>query len=177
MPLFLNRFHPIFSNSPLEKEIGIQIAIYRASFVNHIFRIRIQRMSDLFSLDQTVKVLEKSLDISARRHRMITNNLANMDTIGFRPTDLDFRKTLEQAVENRAGKLLRTHPKHLPHRLNSVLKGSEREPDAHATGLDPVDIDTEMTNLVENNLKYRTSVEMLLRKMGFLKHTIAEGGR
>ena len=134
-------------------------------------------MNDFFSSDQTVKVLEKSLDISARRHRMISNNLANMDTVGFRPKDLDFRKTLVEAVENRVGKLFRTHPRHLPYHSNSVLKGRFRESDSHGSGPDPVNIDTEMSNLVENNLKYRTSVEMLLRKMGFLKHTINEGGR
>ncbi|MBW1995069.1 MAG: hypothetical protein JRI77_11575, partial [Deltaproteobacteria bacterium] len=55
----------------------------------------------------------------------------------------------------------------------SIRQGDEED----NTGLDPVNIDTEMTHLIENNLKYRTSVEMLLRKMGMLKHAITEGGR
>ncbi|MBW1995584.1 MAG: flagellar basal body rod protein FlgB, partial [Deltaproteobacteria bacterium] len=47
-------------------------------------------MRDFLLSDKALKVLEKSLDISARRHRMITNNIVNMDTRGFKPRDLDF---------------------------------------------------------------------------------------
>ena len=134
-------------------------------------------MSNIFSSDRVFRILEKSLDVTARRHRMITNNLANMDTIGFKPKDLDFKKALKAAMDQRTGNLFRTHPKHLDTRPNYVLKGSVRDSDAERQGRDPVNIDMEMTNLVENNIKYRSGVEMLLRKMGILKHTITEGGR
>jgi flagellar basal body rod protein FlgB len=40
-----------------------------------------------------------------------------------------------------------------------------------------VDIDNEMTQLSENNLRYQTGIEMLLRKFNGLKHTITEAGR
>ena len=133
-------------------------------------------MSDIFKSDQAFKMLEKSLDISAKRHRLITNNLANMDTIGFKPKDLNFKKALDAAMEEKPGNLFRTHPKHLDPHPNMALKGRVREA-AETQGRDPVDIDVEMTNLVENNIKYRSSVEMLLRKMGILKLSIAEGGR
>ena len=134
-------------------------------------------MSDIFKSDKTLRMLEKSLDISARRHRLITNNLANMDTIGFKPKDLNFKKALEAAMENRTGNLFRTHPKHLDPHPRMALKGRIRESDAETQGRDPVNIDVEMTNLVENNIKYLSGVEMLLRKMGILRNAIAEGGR
>ena len=134
-------------------------------------------MSDIFKSDQTFRMLEKSLDISAKRHRLITNNLANMDTIGFKPKDLNFKKALDAAMEEKTGNLFRTHPKHMDPHPGRALKGRVRESDAEIHGRDPVDIDVEMTNLVENNIKYRSSVEMLLRKMGILKLSIAEGGR
>ena len=60
-------------------------------------------MSDIFKSDQTLKILEKSLDISAKRYRLITNNLANMDTIGFKPKDLDFKKALDAAMAEKPG--------------------------------------------------------------------------
>ena len=40
-----------------------------------------------------------------------------------------------------------------------------------------VDIDAEMSKLAENNLRYQTGVEALLRKFRGLKHAITEGGR
>jgi flagellar basal-body rod protein FlgB len=41
--------------------------------------------------------------------------------------------------------------------------------------LDSVNIDTEMANLVENNLTYRTTTELLLRKTAILRTAITEG--
>jgi len=134
-------------------------------------------MRDILSSNRAFKILEKSMDISARRHRLITNNLANMDTIGYKPRDIDFNRALEKAMKTRTDGLVRTHPKHMATPPSELSAGSIRATERLAPGVDPVNIDTEMTNLVENNLKYRTSVEMLLRKVNKLKHVISEGGR
>ena len=133
-------------------------------------------MADLFDSDTAFKVLEKSLDISAKRHGLITNNIANVDTIGYVPKDLDFKKALQEAMEDGSGDLFRTHPKHMEHRpeTRAVKTKATR---SETPGRDPVNIDMEMISLVENNIKYRTGVEMLLRKIGGLRHAITEGGR
>ena len=133
-------------------------------------------MAELFKSNTAFKVLEKSLDISAKRHRLITNNIANVDTIGYVPKDLDFKQTLQEAMEDGSGDLFRTHPKHLE-RQPATREVQTKATRSGAQELDPVNIDREMTSLVENNIKYRTGVEMLLRKMGLLRHAITEGGR
>jgi flagellar basal-body rod protein FlgB len=132
-------------------------------------------MVDLLISDKTINLLEKSLDVSARRHQVITNNLANQDTMGYQPKELDFRKTLEQELEKDPGPVTRTHSKHLKHRSKPSRLARDRA--AGLPGSGPFDIEKEMTNLMENNIKYRTSVEMLIRKMGILKTAIVEGGR
>ena len=133
-------------------------------------------MADLFDTNSTWNVLEKSMDISAERHRLITHNIANIGTIGYEAKDLDFKKALQEALEERSGDLVQTHPKHItPAPVSGALR-SNKTADSLDT-VDPVDIDQEMTHLAENNIKYRTSVEMLLRKMNILKHSIAEAGR
>jgi len=38
-------------------------------------------------------------------------------------------------------------------------------------------IDRQMVKLMENNLSYRTAVELLLRKIAILKEVIREGGQ
>lgn len=43
--------------------------------------------------------------------------------------------------------------------------------------LDSVNIDTEMMHLMENNVKYKSTTEMLLRKMTILNYAIDEGGK
>jgi len=132
-------------------------------------------MVDLLISDKTINLLEKSLDVSARRHRIITNNLANQDTMGYQPKELDFRKTLEQELEKGPRPATRTHSKHLKHRSKPSRLARDRA--AGQSGSGPFNIEKEMVNLMENNIKYRTSVEMLIRKMGILKTAIVEGGR
>ncbi|RJQ61754.1 MAG: flagellar basal body rod protein FlgB [Desulfobacteraceae bacterium] len=132
-------------------------------------------MVDLFDADPAWKVLEKSMDVSARRHRLITNNISNIATVGYTAKDMDFNKALEEALSEPADAVHRTHPKHMMQ--NPPSSAVRRRPGEEESGVEPSDIDTEMINLAENNLKYRTSVEMLLRKMNMIRHAIAEAGR
>ncbi len=135
-------------------------------------------MSDSRLFNRTYEVLSTSLDVSARRHNLITGNIANMDTIGYKPRDIDFQKTLQRAMAEPApDRISRTDARH--------FSGAEPKPvsmdgsisqDVDIHHLDSVNIDTEMANLVENNIKYRTTTELLLRKMATLRHAIQEGG-
>ncbi len=137
-------------------------------------------MPDSRIFGRTYEVLSSSLDISAKRHNLITSNIANMDTIGYKPKDLDFKKALKRAMAGRPpADMTRTHEKHFSGADNnsSSLFMEENSEDVDIYHLDSVNIDTEMTHLVENNIKYRTTTEMLLRKMDKLRYAIREGGR
>ncbi|MCD4743016.1 MAG: flagellar basal body rod protein FlgB [Desulfobacteraceae bacterium] len=136
-------------------------------------------MPDSRIFGRTYEVLSNSLDISAKRHNLITSNIANMDTIGYKPKDLDFKKTLKRAMTTLAPPdMTQTHKKHFAGvNVNSFSMNGTNSEDVDIYHLDSVNIDTEMTHLVENNIKYRTSTEMLLRKMDKLRYAIREGGR
>ncbi len=136
-------------------------------------------MADSRIFGHTTEVIGKALDVSARRHNLIAGNIANMDTIGHKPSDLDFNKTLKRLMgEKEPDYLEKTHPQHLPPDQDEkfVMKGSDSE-EVDLYHLDSVNIDTEMMNLMENNIKYRTTTELLLRKMKILQYSIDEGGR
>ncbi len=139
-------------------------------------------MSNSRIYDRTFTMLSNALDISARRHNLISGNIANMDTIGYKPVDLDFKSTLEKSMEDRvepAPIMSITNKKHFsgtnPPEPFSIKEYISQSVDINH--LDSVDIDTEMTNIAENNIKYRATTEMLLRKMTILKSSIQEGGR
>jgi flagellar basal-body rod protein FlgB len=116
-------------------------------------------------------IVERSLAIAKLRHGIISGNVANLSTPGYRAKDLDFDKTLKNAMSKRSVPLERTHPSHFRARTSTV--DYEITQAKHAG----VDIDEEMTKLAENNLRYQTGIEALLRKFASLKHVIAEGGR
>ncbi len=128
----------------------------------------------------TSKVIGKALDVSARRHNLISGNIANMDTIGYKPSDLDFNKTLKRVMQEKEPDYVdKTHAKHLsPNDDNpsSSMHGENSE-EVDIYHLDSVNIDREMMSLVENNMKYRTIVEMKLRKSKILNYSIDEGAK
>lgn len=135
-------------------------------------------MSDSRIFDKTTQLLSTALDVSARRHNLITGNIANMDTIGYKPSDLDFQSTLKRALkEPEPGTMGATHASHFTgsEPADPDMRGSNSQ-DVDLYHLDSVNIDTEMTHLAENNVKYRTTTELLLRKMAILRHAITEGG-
>ena len=118
---------------------------------------------------KTFHVIETSLDIAKKRHGLITGNIANLDTPGYRTKDIDFNDALKDALEGTSVDLFRTDPRH--------FGSSMSYPEPSSSGTDSVDIDKEMSKLAENNLRYRTGVEVLLRKLSKLKYAITEGGR
>jgi len=118
---------------------------------------------------KTFHAIETSLDIAKKRHGLIASNIANLDTPGYRGKDIDFRDAFKDALKETSVDLFRTNPRHFGSRI------SYQEPSSSGTG--SVDIDKEMSKLAENNLRYRTSVEVLLRKLSKLKYAITEGGR
>lgn len=133
-------------------------------------------MAGSLIIDNTTRFLEKALNISSKRQGLISSNVANMDTVGYKPKDIDFKQALLQAEESGTlGKLAYTHPKHF--RRGDTIEISELARAGSEPSSETVDIDQEMARLSENNIQYRTSVELLLRKMNMLRNTIIDGGR
>ena len=136
-------------------------------------------MADSRIFGYTHQLMGKSLDVSAKRHNLIVGNIANMDTIGYHPRDLDFQKTLQNAMgKKEPDYMAKTHGDHLSFsdQGDHPLLGKDSE-SVDIYHLDSVNIDTEMMNLTENNIKYRTTTELLLRKMKMLNYSIDEGGK
>lgn len=122
----------------------------------------------------TYNVLGRSLDIAQKRHELIAGNVANLDTKGYQAKDLDFNKALKDAMSGNMIDLAKTDERHFGKQGGRYSVSEE----AYSLGdSDRVDIDREMTKLAENNLRYQTGVESLLRKFAMLKQAISEGGR
>ena len=128
--------------------------------------------------DTTYRMLGGALDVASRRHRLISGNIANVDTVGYRPRDLDFNETLKRHMSPPQPKEMAvTDARHIDPSPAYGIGNGERYDASDAFHLDSVDIDEQMASLVENNMKYRTTAELMIRKMTILKTAITEGGR
>jgi flagellar basal-body rod protein FlgB len=115
---------------------------------------------------RTIDLLSDMLDLHAKRHKVLTSNVANIDTPNYEPKDLDFEKALKGATASRVP-LGRTDDKHLP----SGVPGQDF---GVVTTGQKVSLDKEMVNLAENHLMYNTAVELLVRKFKSLNSVIRE---
>jgi flagellar basal-body rod protein FlgB len=119
--------------------------------------------------DQTIGLLERSLDIRTPRHRVLSSNIANSETPNYEAKDIPFQKILKRSMNQYSIlPLKQTHPRHLPETMSADIE-VETVPGG-------VNIDQEMAKLAENNLRFQAEVQALLKKFEALKFTISETG-
>jgi flagellar basal-body rod protein FlgB len=121
---------------------------------------------------KTIDMLSKMLDYRARRHQLITSNVANLGTPDYRPADLEFSRSLEEAAGSSPGAVpLRTdNPRHIRGQTDGESGASYtvRREETKAG------LDREMARLAENQLWYNMTVEMLARKFRSIDNVLKE---
>ncbi|MBM4333045.1 MAG: flagellar basal body rod protein FlgB [Deltaproteobacteria bacterium] len=127
--------------------------------------------------DQTIGLLHRSLDVRALRHKVISSNITNAETVGYTPKDMPFQKILERSVENVSeSHLQKTHPQHFPQPGDrSYSSDFSTEIAQTKSGGEGVNIDQEMAKLAENNIMFQAGVQVLMKKLEALRLTISEG--
>lgn len=129
---------------------------------------------------RTVAFLHHALDYRSAKHGVITSNLANIDTPGYRPQELTFDQELRRAVDNEGISLRKTNEKHFPQSGKDLFSGKGSHAletqEAERDESNQLNIDKEMAKMVQNNLLYETSAKLLSKKLDILKAAI-EGRR
>jgi len=128
--------------------------------------------------NKTIDLLEKSLDIRNEKNRVISANIANQDTPGFRAKELNFKETLKTVFNPSSSiKLSTTSPSHLggvsnasPSLLLAEIPGASKRLDGNS-----VDSEMEMAKLAENQIHYNASVQFISEKFKMLYYAITEG--
>lgn len=123
--------------------------------------------------------LKKGLDAESLRHRVIANNIANVNTPDFKKSTIKFESLLKKALGRESIKLITTHPKH--YGGAPQLAGLKPEIQVNrATSMredgNNVDIDEEMTNLAANSIEYQVTARELSERFSLLDYVI-KGGR
>ena len=123
-----------------------------------------------------------TLDHRLKRSEVIASNIANSETPGFRAVGYDFEQQLRSLAE--LDKSLPVKTTNSAHFRNSFTKADGKiTPDVYmrpteSVGEDgnTVDVDKEMVDMSQNQLLYRSAVELISRKIGVLKYAV-NGGR
>ncbi|MCL2820538.1 MAG: flagellar basal body rod protein FlgB [Oscillospiraceae bacterium] len=123
--------------------------------------------------------LGRGLSASWQRNAVIRNNIANVETPGFKASYLEFESLLRRAAEEGGFEGTRTHEKHIPigraniNEVRPLIKQS-RELSMRADG-NNVDIESENVRMMQNSLFYNSLMEKMNSEIRRLRLAISEG--
>lgn len=103
-------------------------------------------------------VLTRAMDTSMLRARTVSNNIANVTTPGYRRVEVNFEEELRLALDKTRLEGFQTDNKHIDFGRKSLkdVHGEAyhpNDPSLHS-GVNNVDIDTEMAKLAETQISY-----------------------
>jgi len=119
-----------------------------------------------------IPVFAKFLDVSATRQKTIAQNMANIQTPGYKAKDIDFEKVLENQ-KSLASQLAKTDSRHLSGRFQEKKSYivEDNSPELKS-GVNNVDVDKEMVKSAENQLYYMANAKILAGKFKALRSSI-----
>jgi flagellar basal-body rod protein FlgB len=129
---------------------------------------------DMLWDDPVTKGLVKSLDVAALRQKVVAQNIANLNTPGYKRSYVVFSEELARARERLSLRL--THPRHIP---GGEISGEpqvkvERSTSRRSDG-NNVDLDQEMLDLVTNQLHYNMLAQKISERYATWRYIINEG--
>jgi len=118
---------------------------------------------------KTFNLLSTMLDFRSARSKLISSNIANLESADYKSADYVFKEDLRRAMDLKI-RLSRTNEKHFPNAQDEITKNDFRLVKSD----EKADLDKEMTNLAENQLMYNLSVELLARKFRGINNILKE---
>lgn len=125
----------------------------------------------------SASMMEKGLDTAALRNRVIANNLANVDTPGFKRSEVLFESELQKALSHQNNfKLVTTNEKHMQIGGTNAGSVTPRVIVNKTTSMrndgNNVDIDREMSALATNSIMYSALAQGLSGEFQKMKMVI-----
>jgi flagellar basal-body rod protein FlgB len=129
--------------------------------------------------DSTVEALERFLNVDVARYKLVSANVANIDTPGYRTRDLDFRSELMRAGTqaagwNEEGLSYASYGNLQPAAYTPVVRavrGLMERPDGNN-----VSLERESMLLADAQMKYNLGVQLLKDEFHGISQAINSGG-
>jgi len=118
---------------------------------------------------QIVDLIGKALSVRAFYHKLVSANIANSQTPGYKSKEIDFRAELDKRAGS-AGRAARDAKDY---------KVTENESGQGLVKLDgnTVTLETETVRLTENQLMYQALVQLASKRFSMMRYLIGEGKR
>ncbi|MCJ8277660.1 MAG: flagellar basal body rod protein FlgB [Bdellovibrionales bacterium] len=132
--------------------------------------------------DKTIKALNTSLQMRQLKQNVISANVANAETPGYRAKKMDFEAALASAIDREdLGKMHVEHGDHFlmgQGAIGRVRADIYDNPEInYSNDGNTVDMEKEMAALNENSLMYDAATKLINKKLAALKYAASDGGR
>ena len=134
-------------------------------------------INDMF---KNTYLLKQALDASWLRNKAIANNIANVDTPGYKRQKVEFEHLLSKAIDSKEVAGVTTNEKHIPiGGAQSLYRSGISVTEDNTTSIrldgNNVDIESEMAQLAQNNIKYNALIQKISNEFNKLRTVINEG--
>jgi flagellar basal-body rod protein FlgB len=126
--------------------------------------------------DRIFDKMKMFMDYSTRKQKVITSNLANVETPGYKAKDLDFKDYLRSETETSSTMKVAdpSHLKGIP-KLNRIDTKTREDQDSMGLDGNNVDLEKEMTHMAQNVLKFSVVSRLFTQKLYMVRSSIKEG--
>lgn len=124
---------------------------------------------------QALDTQKKAMDASWLRQSVLSNNLANVNTPGYKRQDVVFENVLDGYLEGSRKSIYKTHPNH----MDIMASGDAQVVTESGSSLridgNNVNVDVEMAELAKNSIKYNAMTTDVNNQIRRLKAAIRVG--
>ncbi|SHE89127.1 flagellar basal body rod protein FlgB [Vibrio gazogenes] len=114
------------------------------------------------SFDKALGIHQYTVGVRERNAEMISSNIAQANTPGYKAKALNFDKALQAASSGASISLTRTNGRHIPASMSVIGEELYRIPTQPDTGDgNTVDVDLERNLFMQNQLRHQASLDFL----------------
>lgn len=132
-------------------------------------------------MDSLINLLQKGLEGASLRQETLINNIANVNTPGYKRADVDFFSILKKEVQkdDKSGIIMKTtDERHITtDKKERPFKRLIAQNTSYRNDKNNVDIEYEMAELSKTELYYITLAQYISRKFSSLNNVIEKGGK
>jgi flagellar basal-body rod protein FlgB len=114
-----------------------------------------------------INLIEKALNIRSSYHKVISGNIANVETPGYKEKDIDFSKEIDRAIHSDVNSSM----------IGSGIDVTEGPNNDGLPGMDgnTVNVENQIVKLTENQVMFHSLVQVITKQFSMMKYAIREG--
>lgn len=119
-------------------------------------------------MDKDIKTLERIINFTTKRHGVLSSNIANVDTPGYKTKDLDF----DYLIQDKGKGLVVTNERHINPNEEEKMKDIRLNTLPSWGDSNNVELDMEIAKMTENAMMFMGSATMLSIKFRMYKEAL-----